>query len=55
MMRTAAAESDRTGAAGRVGGGAERRGSLLPDDILNLVLRLYADEKRPASEVLRYI
>ena len=26
MMRTAAAESDRTGAAGRVDGGAERRG-----------------------------
>jgi len=29
--------------------------SLLPDDILNRVLRLYADEKRPASEVLRYV
>ena len=36
---------------------AERKdgGSLLPDDILNRVLRLYADEKRPASEVLRYV
>lgn len=55
MMRTAAAESDRTGAAGRVGGRAERRGSLLPDDILNRVLRLYADERLPASEVLRYV